>query len=315
MTAFEITAAYVADLILGDPHGYPHPVRLIGRAVQALEPELLHTEDSSMKQYLLGGILAGLIVVLAATLTWAIIRTAQWIHPVFSFIATIFFAYTTLATRNLYDEVKKVIKTLEQGNLTRARKEVGFLVSRDTDRLDEREVCRALIETISENTSDGIVAPLFYLAIGGPPLAMAYKALNTLDSMVGYKNERYRYFGWASAKADDVANFLPSRITALLFILSSLVLGKKWKGAWRVALKDGRKNMSPNSGYPEAAVSGALGIQLGGEDFYFGVLEKKPLIGEPEKSISLNDVKASLHLMLATSLIAGMITILLTIWR
>ena len=315
MTAFEITAAYVADLILGDPHGYPHPVRLIGRAVQALEPELLHTEDSSMKQYLLGGILAGLIVVLAATLTWAIIRTAQWIHPVFSFIATIFFAYTTLATRNLYDEVKKVIKTLEQGNLTRARKEVGFLVSRDTDRLDEREVCRALIETISENTSDGIVAPLFYLAIGGPPLAMAYKALNTLDSMVGYKNERYRYFGWASAKADDVANFLPSRITALLFILSSLVLGKKWKGAWRVALKDGRKNMSPNSGYPEAAVSGALGIQLGGENFYFGVLEKKPLIGEPEKSISLNDVKASLHLMLATSLIAGMITILLTIWR
>jgi len=315
MTAFEITAAYVADLILGDPHGYPHPVRLIGRAVQALEPELLHTEDSSMKQYLLGGILAGLIVVLAATLTWAIIRTAQWIHPVFSFIATIFFAYTTLATRNLYDEVKKVIKTLEQGNLTRARKEVGFLVSRDTDRLDEREVCRALIETISENTSDGIVAPLFYLAIGGPPLAMAYKALNTLDSMVGYKNERYRYFGWASAKADDIANFLPSRITALLFILSSLVLGKKWKGAWRVALKDGRKNMSPNSGYPEAAVSGALGIQLGGEDFYFGVLEKKPLIGEPEKSISLNDVKASLHLMLATSLIAGMITILLTIWR
>jgi len=315
MTAFEITAAYVADLILGDPHGYPHPVRLIGRAVQALEPELLHTEDSSMKQYLLGGILAGLIVVLAATLTWAIIRTAQWIHPVFSFIATIFFAYTTLATRNLYDEVKKVIKTLEQGNLTRARKEVGFLVSRDTDRLDEREVCRALIETISENTSDGIVAPLFYLAIGGPPLAMAYKALNTLDSMVGYKNERYRYFGWASAKADDIANFLPSRITALLFILSSLVLGKKWKGAWRVALKDGRKNMSPNSGYPEAAVSGALGIQLGGENFYFGVLEKKPLIGEPEKSISLNDVKASLHLMLATSLIAGMITILLTIWR
>lgn len=315
MTAFEITAAYVADLILGDPHGYPHPVRLIGRAVQALERELLHTEDSSIKQYLLGGILAGLIVVLTATLTWAIIRTAQWIHPVFSFIATIFFAYTTLATRNLYDEVKKVIKTLEQGNLTRARKEVGFLVSRDTDRLDEREVCRALIETVSENTSDGIVAPLFYLAIGGPPLAMAYKALNTLDSMVGYKNERYRYFGWASAKADDCANFIPSRITALIFILSSFILRKNWENAWKVVLRDGRKNLSPNSGYPEAAVAGALGIQLGGENFYFGICEKKPLIGDLKKPISLNEANESLHLMMTTSLIVVIITILFTIYR
>lgn len=314
MTAFEVSAAYVADLIFGDPHGYPHPVRLIGRAVQTLERQFLHTEDSPMKQYLLGGTLTFLIVLGTGASTWAIIRMAEWIHSTIYFITTVFFTYATLATRNLHDEVKKVIKSLEKGDLTRAQNEVGHLVSRDTDRLDEREVSRALIETISENTSDGIVAPLFYLAIGGPPLAMAYKALSTLDSMVGYKNERYLYFGWASAKADDGANFIPSRITALLFILSSFILRKKWKKAWKVTWKDGRKNVSPNSGYPEAAVAGALGIQLGGENFYFGVCEKKPLIGDPVKSISLNEVKESLHLMLATSLIAVTMTILLTIF-
>jgi adenosylcobinamide-phosphate synthase len=225
------------------------------------------------------------------------------------YIATIFFAYTTLATRNLYDEGKKVIKTLEQGDLSRARKEVGFLVSRDMDQLDEKEVCRALIETVSENTSDGIIAPLFYLTIGGPIMAIVYKAINTLDSMVGYENDRYRYFGWASAKADDLANFIPARITALFIILSSLILGKNWKRACDVTWRDGQKNISPNSGYPEAAVAGSLGIQLGGENFYFGKPKEKPLIGEPENPINIHRVKESLHLMMMTSLIGWIIMI------
>jgi adenosylcobinamide-phosphate synthase len=168
-----------------------------------------------------------------------------------------------------------------------------------------------LIETVSENTSDGVIAPLFYLVIGGPPLAMAYKALNTLDSMVGYRNDRYRYFGWASARADDLANLIPARITALLFVLSSFVLRKNWKGAWRVTLRDGHKNMSPNSGYPEAAVAGALGVQLGGRNRYFGIAEEKPLIGEPEKPMGTNEVKESLHLMISTSLMAMIIAILI----
>lgn len=315
MTAFEVSAAYVADLIFGDPHGYPHPVKLIGKAIYFLERKILRWAHSPIKQRLTGAILAALIVVGAGTLTWAIIRTAEGIHPTLSFITTVFFTYTTLATRNLYDEVKKVIKSLEKADLIRARKEVGFLVSRDTDRLDDREICRALIETLSENTSDGIIAPLFYLAIGGPPLAMAYKALNTLDSMVGYQNERYRYFGWTSARADDWANFVPARITAFLFILSSFILRKDWKNSWKVAWRDGRKNVSPNSGYPEAAVAGALGIQLGGENFYFGIPQEKPLIGEPKKSIHLKEVKESLHLMIAASLIAVIITIVFTICR
>jgi adenosylcobinamide-phosphate synthase len=315
MTAFELSAAYMADWIVGDPSGYPHPVKLIGGAIHFLDNKFLQWADSPINQRLWGGILALLIILGTGTLTWIIIRMAEWIHPICSTIATVFFAYTTLATRNLYDEAIKVVETLKQGDLICAREKVGFLVSRDTDHLDEKEVCRALIETVSENTSDGIVAPLFYLAIGGPPLAMAYKALNTLDSMVGYRNERYRYFGWVSAKADDFANFIPARVTALLFILVSFILRKNWRDAWKVVWQDGRKNTSPNSGYPEAAVAGALGIQLGGENFYFGIRGEKPLIGKPEKPISLSEVKESIHLMIATSLITVMITILLTMFR
>jgi adenosylcobinamide-phosphate synthase len=187
------------------------------------------------------------------------------------------------------------------------------LVSRDTDHLDEKDICRALIETVSENTSDGIVAPMFYLLIGGPPLAMAYKALNTLDSMVGYRNDRYRYLGWASARGDDLANLIPSRLTAFLFVLSSFLLEKNWKATWRIIWRDGRKSTSPNSGYPEAAMAGALGVQLGGKSSYFGRVEEKPFIGEPERSIDRNVVKESLHLMIVNSLIAVIITILIIV--
>lgn len=309
MTGLELSMAYIGDLVFGDPKGYPHPVRLIGRAILFLENRWLREGDSPFRQRLWGGFLMVLIVGGTGLFTWAMIRMAEWIHPIFSFIVTVFFAYTTLATRNLYVDVRKIVKLLEKGDLSQARKEVGFLVSRETEHLDEKEICRALIETTSENTSDGIVAPLLYLAIGGPPIAMAYKALNTLDSMVGYKNERYRYFGWASARADDWANFIPARITALLFILASIFLRKDWRMASKVVWRDGRKNSSPNSGYPEAAVAGALGVQLGGENFYFGRCTKKPLIGDLKNLITLKEVEESLRLMIATSLMAVTIAI------
>jgi adenosylcobinamide-phosphate synthase len=313
MTALEISAAYVVDLFFGDPPGYPHPVKLIGRAISFFEKKLLQWAHTPWMQRFLGIILALTIVSGAGIFTWAIIRMAAWVHPVFSSVINIFFAYTTLATRNLYDEARKVIKVLEQGDITLARKLMGFLVGRDTDRLDEKEICRALIETVSENTSDGVVAPLFYLLIGGPPLAMAYKALNTLDSMVGYRNDRYRYLGWASARGDDLANLIPSRLTALIFILSSFILRKNWRGAWRATWRDGRRNPSPNSGYPEAAMAGALGVQLGGKNFYFGRVEEKPLIGESERSIDRTVAKESLHLMIVNSLIAVIVTILVIV--
>jgi adenosylcobinamide-phosphate synthase len=313
MTVLEISAAYVADLFFGDPPGYPHPVRLIGRAISFLEKRLLQWAHTPWMQRLSGVILAATVVSGVGIFTWAIIQVAGWVHPAFSSVLIIFFAYTTLATRNLYDEARKVIKVLEQGDVDLARKQMGFLVGRDTDRLDEKEICRALIETVSENTSDGIIAPLFYLLIGGPPLAMAYKALNTLDSMVGYRNDRYRYLGWASARGDDLANLIPSRLTALLFILSSIILRKNWTGASRATWRDGRKNPSPNSGYPEAAMAGALGVQLGGNNLYFGRVEEKPLIGEPQRSIDRNVVKESLHLMIVNSFIAVIITILVIV--
>ncbi|MGB9629704.1 MAG: adenosylcobinamide-phosphate synthase CbiB [Thermodesulfobacteriota bacterium] len=313
MTPFEISIAYAADLIFGDPPGYPHPVKLIGKAIRFLENKFFPWKYSPPMQRFLGVILMLLIVMGAGSLSWLIILIFKWIHPLLSYILTVFFAYTTLATRSLFSEVKKVVNTLEHKDLIRARQEVALLVSRDTDRLDKTGIYRALIETVSENTSDGIVAPLLYLAIGGPALAMAYKALNTLDSMVGYKNERYQYFGWASAKADDLANFIPSRITAFILILSSFFLRKDWKSSWKVTWRDGRKNLSPNSGYPESAVAGALGIQLGGENFYFGVCEKKPFIGDPKNLITLDEVKESLRLMLTASLIALIITIFLTL--
>jgi len=313
MTALEISAAYVVDLFFGDPPGYPHPVKLIGRAISFFEKRLLQWAHTPWMQRFSGVFLAATVVSGAGIFTWAIIRMAAWVHPVFSSVIIIFFAYTTLATRNLYDEARKVIKVLEQGDITLARKLMGFLVGRDTDCLDEKEICRALIETVSENTSDGVVAPLFYLIIGGPPLAMAYKALNTLDSMVGYRNDRYRYLGWASARGDDLANLIPSRLTALIFILSSFILRKNWKGAWRATWRDGRRNPSPNSGYPEAAMAGALGVQLGGKNFYFGRVEEKPLIGESERSIDRTVAKESLHLMIVNSLIAVIVTILVIV--
>jgi len=313
MTALEISAAYMVDLFFGDPPGYPHPVRVIGQTISLLEKKFLQRAHTPWMQRFLGVILAVIIVSGVGILTWAIIRMAGWVHPVLSSVIIIFFAYTTLATRNLYDEPRKVIRSLEQGDVNLARRQVGFLVSRDTDHLDEKEICRALIETVSENTSDGIVAPLFYLIIGGPPLAMAYKALNTLDSMVGYRNDRYRYLGWASARGDDLANLIPSRLTALIFILSSFILRKNWRRAWRATWRDGRKNSSPNSGYPEAAMAGALGVRLGGKNSYFGRVEEKPLIGEPERSIDRNVVQESLHLMIVSSFIAVIITILVIV--
>ncbi len=313
MTVLQISAAYVADLFFGDPPGYPHPVRLIGRTISFLEKQIFRWARTPWMQRLSGVILAATVVSGAGICTWVIIRIAGWVHPAFSSLIIIFFAYTTLATRNLYDEAGKVIKVLEQGDVDLARKQLGFLVGRDTAHLDEEEICRALIETVSENTSDGIVAPLFYLLIGGPPLAMAYKALNTLDSMVGYRNDRYRYLGWASARGDDLANLIPSRLTALSFILSSFILRKNWTGAWRVTWRDGRKNPSPNSGYPEAAMAGALGVQLGGKNFYFGRVEEKPLIGEPKRSIDRNVAKESLHLMMVNSLLAVIVTILVIV--
>jgi adenosylcobinamide-phosphate synthase len=214
---------------------------------------------------------------------------------------SIFLAYTTLATRSLHVETKKVLQALEAGDLERARRELSLLVGRDTAHLDEPEILRALVETIAENISDGVIAPLFYLGLGGPAWAMTYKAINTLDSMVGYKNERYRHIGWASARLDDLANFFPARLAGLMIALSSFILGKSWRDSLTILGRDHGRHESPNSAWPEAAMAGALGVQLGGLNYYFGQPNQKPFIGDPKKNLERGDVREAWEILYLSS--------------
>ena len=219
----------------------------------------------------------------------------------FGAIITVLLTSLTLATRSLYDESKIVLNALNRGNIEEARKNLSMIVGRDTENLDEKEIYRAVIETISENLSDGIIAPMFYLAIGGVPLAMAYKAVNTLDSMVGYKNASYRNIGWFSAKMDDIWNWIPARLTGLIIVAASFMLRFNWRDSWRIMRRDGQNQPSPNSGMSEAAAAGALNIQLGGKIQYFGKISHKPAIGDRIKEIDKEDVKKAWVIMFASS--------------
>lgn len=260
-----------------------------------------------------GILLAGTVcaAVFAAThlsIRWA----ADWSRPA-GLALSAFLAYTTLAARDLHVETRKVLRALEAKDLAGARRELSFLVGRDTAQLDEPEILRALVETIAENISDGVIAPFFYLGLGGPALAMTYKAVNTLDSMVGYKNERLRHIGWASAKLDDAANFLPARLSGLLIALAALVLGKSWRESLRVLRRDRRKHESPNSAWPEAAMAGALGLRLGGLNSYFGEPGRKPFIGDPRKTFDPGDVRAAWKILYLSSFLMLILALLLNV--
>lgn len=293
--------AFILDLVLGDPRWFPHPVVFIGRLISTLEYVLRRFIKSKGWELLAGGILAIVVPVSAFLVTyWLIVITSSFSQAA-GWLAAVFLGYTTIAARSLYAEPQKVAKLILTGDLPGARKELSCLVGRDTQELDEKGIVRALVETVAENTSDGVIAPLFYLAIGGPPLAMAYKAVNTLDSMVGYKNDKYFYFGRASARLDDVANYIPARLSALLIIVAAFILRKDWKNAWRIMLRDGRKHPSPNSGYPEAAMAGAMGIRLGGLSYYGGTPSNKPFIGDEKGKFQVDDVRKSGWLMITAS--------------
>lgn len=308
--------AFILDLILGDPRWFPHPVVFIGRLISLLENIFRRFIKTKIWELLAGCILATVVPVSAFLVPYWLIGTASSFGQSAGWMAAVFLGYTAIAARSLYSEPQKVAKLLLTGDLPGARKELSCLVGRDTHNLDEKGITRALVETVAENASDGIIAPLFYLAIGGPPLAMAYKAVNTLDSMVGYKNERYLYFGRASARLDDIANYIPARITAILLVFAAFILRKDWKGAWRITLRDGRNHPSPNSGYPEAAVAGALGIKLGGLSSYDGVHCNKPTIGDDKQQLNIRDVRNAQVLMLAAAtLMVSAAVIILWIWN
>jgi adenosylcobinamide-phosphate synthase len=295
-----LVAALLLDLALGDPRWLPHPVVLIGRLISALDTTLNRIASHQRS--------AGILLVLitagsAGAAVWLLIRGGYLLHPVAGFLASACISYTCLATRSLHRESALVADALAAGNIAEARRSLSYIVGRDTADLDESEIWRALIETVAENTSDGIIAPLFWLTVTGPVGGMVYKSVSTLDSMVGYRNERYLRFGWASARMDDLLNFIPARLTALLMILAAPLAGLSPKGALSVVLRDRLKHPSPNSGHPEAAAAGALGVRLGGPARYMGTPSWKAYIGTPLVPLDGRAYADMLKLMYLTTLL------------
>ncbi len=295
-----IFLALLLDLIIGDPHGMPHPVVAIGRLICVLDREL---RLNWLNERLAGVLLLLAVVLYAAGATWLLLKTLTMLMPLAGWIVAIILSYTCLAARSLHKESSRVASALMDGDLHAARHYLSHIVGRDTGQLDEPDIWRALVETVAENTSDGIIAPLFWLTIGGPVTAMAYKAVSTLDSMVGYRNERYLKFGWASARMDDLLNFVPARLTALLLIVAAPFAGCSLSGAARIALRDRLKHPSPNSGYPEAAAAGALGIRLGGASSYNGVSSCKEYIGNQQNPIDEHAYHRMIKLMYISTLL------------
>ena len=311
MSAGIFIGAYITDMIVGDPRRIPHPVVIIGKLVTVVEG-CIRRGFLGFDEKKGGVILWFLIVMPVYFITWGVIEGCYLIHSVFGLMLAIVLSSLTLATRSLYEESKIVIDALASGNIEEARKNLSMIVGRDTDNLDDEDIFRAVIETVAENLSDGIVAPMFYLALGGPPLAMAYKAVNTLDSMVGYQNERYGDIGFFSAKMDDIFNWIPARLTAIIIVIVSFILKYDGRNAWKIMRRDGRNHSSPNSGIPEAATAGALNIQLGGQIQYFGEMKDKPTIGDKIKQTDREGVKKAWVIMFASSLfMAGTCTVLL----
>ena len=313
-----IILAFTMDIALGDPRWMPHPVSLIGRLVTILDGFFVSRLRNKTALLAAGAATVVFIVVPVYFVSGEIIRFASGRLPVAAaFIVTAVLAYTTLSVKGLAQGAYDVLMPLEEGDLPKARERLSMIVGRDTAHLDESEVARGAIETVAENTSDGIIAPLFYLALGGPALALAYKAVNTMDSMIGYKSDRYLYFGRAAARLDDVVNFIPARITGMLFVISawflSLAGGNYYcKGSLKILLRDCRNHTSPNSGYPEASVAGALGVRLGGENRYFGVKSVKPFIGEPSEDITSGKIRDAVRLMYTASFMGLILAVLVS---
>ncbi|HXE94981.1 MAG TPA: adenosylcobinamide-phosphate synthase CbiB [Dongiaceae bacterium] len=272
-----IFLALLLDLVVGDPRWLPHPVVAIGRLIAILDRGL---RRDRLNERLAGVLLLVAVVVSAAGTTWILLRALAALLPLAGWIATILISSTCLAARSLHKESARVASALLAGDLLEARRQLSFIVGRDTDHLEEPEIWRAVVETVAENSSDGIIAPLFWLTAGGPVLAMAYKAVSTLDSMVGYRNPRYLKLGWASARTDDLLNFIPARLTALLLVIAAPLAGCSASGAARITLRDRLNHPSPNSGHPEAAAAGALGVRLGGAASYDGIPSWKEHIGD-----------------------------------
>ncbi|MFH1996210.1 MAG: adenosylcobinamide-phosphate synthase CbiB [Candidatus Omnitrophota bacterium] len=303
-----IVCAYCLDLLLGDPAWLPHPVRMIGRAITRLEAALRNI----FKNERAAGVVLTMSVVGGVYLGVAgIVLLAGAIHPYAGWAATVGALYFAFATKDLSAQSMGVYRALNEEDLALARSRLSMIVGRDTASLSKEEIVRATVETVAEGTVDGIVAPLFYALLGGAPLALAYKAVNTLDSMVGYRNERYVKFGWASAKLDDAANYIPARLSAFFLPLAAVITGNDGRESLATARRDGRKHPSPNSGISEAAMAGALNVTLGGLSHYNGVVSNKPHIGSGTELPTKDHIEKSVRISLVASFLAVLFVVIL----
>ncbi|PIZ16203.1 cobalamin biosynthesis protein CobD [Candidatus Desantisbacteria bacterium CG_4_10_14_0_8_um_filter_39_17] len=304
----EVVCAYFLDLLIGDPPFPFHPVRIIGKTIQYLGKMLRRTISN---EKLGGSILAIIVVGSTYVITWLILKLAGVVSTGFVFVLNILLIYFTISVRDLAAHSRAIKEELEKGNLDTARTKLSRIVGRDIELLNEDEIIRGTVESVAESTVDGIISPLFYAFIGGAPLAMAFKAVSTMDSMIGYKNEKYINFGWLGAKLDDAANFIPARLSAILIPLAARFTEfANANRAWWTIVTDGGKSNSPNAGIPEAAYAGALGIQLGGTNFYGGKKSEKPLIGIALKNRDVKDISRAINFMYIVSiltLLAGVI--------
>jgi len=308
-------SCYILDLILGDPYILPHPVRLIGKLISFFENYFLEKKEKTAVQKRRAGIITVIWVCgISMVVFGGLLFAGYYINPFFGCILETIMTYQLLATKCLKTESMKVYSKLKTGTIEEARKAVSMIVGRDTEKLSAEEVAKAAVETVAENTSDGVIAPMFYLFLGGPVLGFFYKAVNTMDSMIGYKNERYIDFGRCAAKTDDVVNFLPSRISGWLMIISCLFLGKEFSftNARKIFLRDRFNHASPNSAQTESACAGALGLKLAGPTSYEGKIEDKLYIGDSLRQIETEDIRRSNKLLYATSLLGETLFLIFT---
>ena len=303
MNLLSIYTGYALDLIIGDPYSFPHPVRYIGKLISIVEKQIRKITSSDKGLKIAGFFLWFIVVWATFGITTLVLQLFKF-NKLAYFIVNTILIYTTLATKCLKDESVKIYKVLKTGDLEKSRIQLSYIVGRDTTNLNEKEIVRATVETVAENTVDGIIAPLFYGFIGGAPLAMAYKAVNTLDSTVGYKNDKYYYLGFASAKIDDIANYIPARLGVILLPLGSLFTGFNFKDALKIGIRDRKNHKSPNCAFSEGAVAGALGIQLGGTNVYFGKEVYKPTIGDKTREIEIEDIVRTNKIMYSSSIIS-----------
>lgn len=311
---------FILDIIIGDPYWLWHPVRGIGKAIELSEKILLKVfrikegrENDIRKKLIAGGIMAIAVIFVSVAVPFVILYLAEKINTYLKIVVECIMCYEMLAMKSLKTESMKVYNALKGGSVENARAAVSMIVGRDTKRLDEEGIIKAAVETVAENTSDGVIAPLIYMMLFGPLGGFFYKAVNTMDSMVGYKNDRYYYFGRVAAKLDDILNYIPSRISAIFMIIAAFILKMDYKNALYIFKRDRYNHASPNSAQTEAVCAGALSVQLAGDAYYFGKLYKKPTIGDYKRSVEAEDIKRANYLLYGTSFITLLFGVLLMV--